>query len=183
MMKTTMGKAALATAGLAMAGGVVFGATEAFAASPASTTSASVFPVSATVSASATTGSKTASACKDAKHPARCAVRRAARRDRSALLKRGAHGQATVKDKAGAYVVHEWQVGKVDSVSGSSFTVTDGTGTTWTWTAGSGTTYRVDGAKGSLSGVHVGDTILIRGQLSGGANDATGVFDPNQSKL
>jgi uncharacterized cupredoxin-like copper-binding protein len=173
-MKTTMRRAALATAGLAVAGGMVFGATEAFAASPAATPTAST---SATGSAAKT------AACKDAKHPARCALRRKAARNRGALLRKGAHGQNTLKNSSGAYVVHEWQVGKVASVAGSSVTVTDGDGTTWTWTVQSATAYRVDGAKGALSGVHVGDTILVRGQRSGSANDATSVLDPNQSKL
>jgi uncharacterized cupredoxin-like copper-binding protein len=180
-MKTTMRKAALATAGLAVAGGLVFGATEAFAASSTPTANAAnVVPASST-SASATSSSKTP--CKDMAHPARCTLRRAATRERGALLKRGAHGQSTVKDKAGAYVVHEWQVGKVGSINGSTVTVTDGTGATWTWTVESSTKYRVDGAKGSLSGGHAGDTILIRGTQSGSANDATALFDPNQSKL
>ena len=184
MMKTTMRRAALATAGIAVAGGVVFGAAEAFAAAPAASTgSANLSPAAATASPSATTSSKTATACKSTAHPAKCAVRRAAGRHRTALLERGAHGQATVKDKAGAYVVREWQAGKVDSISGSTVTVTDGTNTTWTWTVASTTKYRVDGAKGALSGVHVGDTILIRGQQSGSAHDATAVLDPNQSKL
>jgi uncharacterized cupredoxin-like copper-binding protein len=184
MTKTMVRKAALATAGIALTGAVVFGAAEAFAASPgASTTTANLSPASATVSAAATTSSKTAAACKDAKHPARCDRRRVAGRERSALLKRGAHGRSSIKDKAGAYVVHEWQAGKVDSISGSSVTVTDGTGTTWTWTVESATKYRVDGKKGALSGVHVGDTILIRGEQSGSVNDATAVFDPNQSKI
>ena len=184
MTKTMVRKAALATAGIALAGGVVFGAAEAFAASPGvSTTTADLSPASATVSASATTGSKTATACNNAKRPARCDRRRVAGRERSALLKRGAHGQSSIKNKAGAYVVHEWQAGKVDSISGSSVTVTDGTGTTWTWTVQSATKYRVDGKKGALSGVHVGDTILVRGEKSGSANDATVVFDPNQSKI
>jgi uncharacterized cupredoxin-like copper-binding protein len=178
-MKTTMRKAALVTAGLAVAGGAVFGATEAFAASPSATPSAA--STTSANAAPATSSSKTA--CKDAAHPAKCTLRRAAGRERGALLKRGAHGQATVKDKAGAYVVHEWQVGKVGSVNGSTVTLTDGTGATWTWSVQSGTTYRVDGAKGSLGGIHAGDTILIRGTQSGGANDATAVFDPNQSKL
>jgi hypothetical protein len=175
----TMRRAVVATAGVAVAGGVIFGATEAFAASPAATSvnAASVSPTS-----TSTTGAKKA-ACADAAHPARCALRHEAARDRAALLKRGAHGLATVENKAGAYVVNEWQVGKVGSISGSSVTVTDGSGTTWTWTVDSSTKYAVDGAKGALSGVHVGDTILIRGQQSAGANDATVVRDPNQSKL
>jgi uncharacterized cupredoxin-like copper-binding protein len=184
MTKTMMRKAALATAGIALTGGVVFGAAEAFADSPgASTTTADLSPASATVSAAATTSSKTATPCNDAKRPARCARRRVAGHERSALLKRGAHGQSSIKDKAGDYVVHEWQAGKVESISGSSVTVTDGTGTTWTWTVQSATKYRVDGKKGALSGVHVGDTILVRGEKSGSANDATAVFDPDQSKI
>lgn len=174
----TMRRAVVATAGIAVAGGVIFGATEAFAASPAASVSPSS---SASETSSSTTDAK--KSCADAAHPARCALRREAGRDHAALLKRGAHGQETVKDKAGAYVVHEWQVGKVGSVNGSTITVTDGAGATWTWTVDSSTTYRVDGTKGSLGGVHSGDTILIRGQQSGSANDAKAVFDPNQSKL
>ena len=177
-MKMTMRKAALATAGLAVAGGAVFGATEALAASPSASSTTSP---TASSTPSATSSSKTA--CKDEAHPARCTLRRAATRNRGALLKKGAHGQSTVKDAAGAYVVHEWQVGKVGAINGSTVTVTDGTGATWTWTVQTATTYRVDGAKGALSGVHAGDTILIRGTQSGSANDATAVFDPNQSKL
>ena len=174
---STMRRAVLATAGIVVAGGVVLGATEAFAASPAASTA---LAANATPTSTSTT---TAKKCAEAAHPARCAARHEAARDRGALLKRGAHGQQTVKDKSGAYVVHEWQVGRVGSVSGSTVTVTDGSGATWTWTVDSATKYRVDGAKGALSGVHVGDTILIRGQQSGGANDAKALFDPNQAEL
>jgi uncharacterized cupredoxin-like copper-binding protein len=174
---STMRRAVLATAGIVVAGGGFLGATEAFAASPATSTA---LAANATPTSTSTTVAKK---CAEAAHPARCAARHEAARDRGALLKRGAHGQQTVKDKSGAYVVHEWQVGKVGSVSGSTVTVTDGSGATWTWTVDSATKYRVDGAKGALSGVHVGDTILIRGQQSGSANDAKALLDPNQSKL
>ena len=174
---STMRRVMLATGGVVVAGGVVLGATQAFAATPAA--SANLAAATSPTSTS-TTGAKK---CADAAHPARCAARHEAGRDRRALLKRGAHGQQTVKDKSGAYVVHEWQVGKVGSVSGSTVTVTDGSGATWTWTVASTTKYSVDGAKGALSGVHVGDTILIRGQQSGSANDANALVDPNQAKL
>ena len=179
MVSSAMRKAGLVTAGVAVAGGAVFGATQAFAASPSTSSGTTATALAADASAS----TSKAKPCADAKHPARCAVRRDAARDLSALFKRGAHGQSTVKDKAGAYVVREWQVGKVASISGSSVVVTDGSGATWTWTVQSATTYHVDGKKGSLSGVHVGDTILIRGRQSGSANDATALRDPNQSKL
>ncbi|HET9168592.1 MAG TPA: hypothetical protein VFN97_04115 [Actinospica sp.] len=174
---STVRRAALAAAGVAVAGGLAFGAAQAFAATPAASAAL------AAATASTSTSTTDAKNCADAAHPARCAARHEARRDRGALLKRGAHGQETVKDKSGAYVVHEWQVGKVGSVSGSTVTVMDGSGATWAWTVDSGTAYRVDGAKGALSGVHVGDTILIRGQRSGSANDAKAVLDPNQSEL
>jgi len=181
---TTMRKAALATAGLAVTGGVVFGATQAFAASPsAGTTATTATAASAASATSASGGGAKASACRTAKHPARCALRRKALRHRGALLKNGAHGQNTVKDSSGAFVVHEWQVGKVASIDGTAVTVTDADGTTWTWTTQSATSIRVDGAKGVLSGVHVGDTIFVRGRQSGSANDATALVDPNQSKL
>ncbi|MBR7829043.1 hypothetical protein KDK95_22240 [Actinospica sp. MGRD01-02] len=174
----TMRRAVLAAAGIAVAGGVVFGATEAFAASPAASAGTAADAASTTTSTT-----EAGKACADAAHPARCAARHEAARDRGARFKGGAHGQETVKDKAGSYVVREWQVGKVESVSGSTVTVKDGAGATWTWTVDSATKYRVDGTKGALSGVHAGDTILIRGQQKGSANDATAVFDPNQSKL
>ena len=175
---STMRRAVLATAGIVVAGGVVLGATEAFAASPATSTA-----LAANATPTSTSTTTAAKKCADAAHPARCAARHDAARDRAALLKRGAHGQQTVKDKSGAYVVQEWQVGKVGSISGSTVTVTDGSGATWTWTVDSSTKYRVDGAKGALGGVHVGDTILIRGQQSGSANDAKALLDPNQGKL
>lgn len=192
-MKTTMRRAVLATAGLAMTGGLVFGATEAFASpapAAASTTAladasnaANAVDASATGFAAGKAADRTA-ACKDAKHPARCALRRRGERDRIALFKKGEHGQNTVKDSSGAYVVHEWQVGKVTAVAGTSVTVASGDGTTWTWAAQSTTTVRVSGKKatGSLGGVHVGDTILVRGQRSGSANDAKTLVDPDQSK-
>jgi uncharacterized cupredoxin-like copper-binding protein len=189
-MKTTMRRAVLATAGLAVTGGLVFGATEAFASSAPATASATALasgasaPNAADATATGSAAGKTA-ACKDAKHPARCALRRRGERDRIALLKKGEHGQNTVKDASGAYVVHEWQVGKVTAVSGTSVTVASGDGTSWTWTAQSTTTVRVSGKKatGSLGGVHAGDTILVRGQRSGSANDAKTLVDPDQSKL
>ena len=194
-------KTVVATASVAAAGGLVFGAAEAFAATPAAA-STSGSPAAATASASA--GGKGRHACpmstetpKSLK-PSQGAKPRHARAcvggrggfggaggpgfGRGQLTKGGVHGQETVKDKTGAYVVEEWQVGKVGSISGSSITVTDASGTTWTWTAQSGIKYSVEGKSGALSGVHVGDTVLLRGTQSGGANDATALMDQGQGK-
>ena len=160
-----MRKAALATASVVAVGGLVFGAASAFASSPTSSPSASASP----------TGSAAPK-----KHDA---ARKDVAKHRRQLLKNGAHGQNTVKNKAGQWVVHEWQVGKVGSVNGSTVTVTDATGTTWTWTAVSGAKVRVAGKASSLSAVKTGDTIVLTGVQSGSANDARVIVDPNQSKL
>src|ERR1051325_1566637 len=110
----TVRRAIMATAGIAVAGGGIFGATEAFAASPAAPGSSASTALPSAADASIAASAK---ACKRSAHPIRCA-----------LAKRGAHGQETVKDKAGAYVVREWQIGTVDAVNGSAITVTDGSG-------------------------------------------------------
>lgn len=175
----TMRRAVMAAAGIAMVGGVILGAAEAFAASSA-TPGSSASAVSAAsdnasaaldnASAASITASKK-SGCKRSAHPIRCA-----------LAERGAHGQETVKDKAGAYVVREWQIGTVGAISGSTITVTDGSGATWTWTVQSSTKYRVDGASGSLGAIHVGDAIVILGRQNGSVNEATAVVEPKGRK-
>jgi hypothetical protein len=166
----TLRRAALATAGVAAAGGLVFGAASAFAASPSSTPSAS-----ATATGSAAPAKPHAKKNGDA--------RKDAAQNRARLFKRGAHGQSTVKDKTGQWVVHEWQVGKVGSINGSTVTVTDASGTTWTWTVVSTAKVHVSGKVAQLSAVKTGDTILLTGTQTAGANDARAVFDPDQSKL
>lgn len=175
-MKLTVRQVALSTAGVVVAGGLVLGGTEAFASSPAPFTTAASMSA-----ATSSTGSKPA--CRQAEHPRSCAGRRVARRARRRVLEQGVHGQATVNGADGAFVVQEWQVGKVASINGETITVTDASGTTWTWTVQSAAQVRVSGAKGSLSGVHTGDTVLVRGVQNGGANDVTVLSDPNQSKL
>jgi hypothetical protein len=161
-------RAALATAGVAAVGGLVFGAASAFADSS-----------SATLAASATPTGSASPATKAATHHAH----RGGAQNRARLLKNGAHGQSTIKNKTGQWVVHEWQAGKVGSVNGSTVTVTDASGTTWTWTVASTAKVHVSGKVSTLSAVKVGDTILLTGVQSGAANDAKAVFDPNQSTL
>ncbi|WP_157436319.1 hypothetical protein [Actinospica robiniae] len=170
-MKLTMRRAAMATAGVVAAGGLVLGGTEAFASSPGFVNTSNAAAANPTASASAKAGCKPAA---KAKHPRACAGRRAvARRDARALLRgRGVHGQETVKAADGSFAVQEWQTGKVASINGDAVTVTDASGTTWTWTVQSSTRYRISGnQKGSLSGVHAGDTVLLTGVQNGSAND------------
>lgn len=169
-MKLTLRKAAIATAAVAVAGGLAFGATSAFAASPTPGTSA------------AASTSSTAPHAKSGK--AGKATRRAVlRRDLRARFKNGAHGQIAVTNKDGGLVEREWQVGTVESVSGQQVTVTDSSGTTWTWTLGSGAKVRVDGAAGNLAAVKTGDKVALLGVRSGGVNDARRLIDPNQAQI
>ncbi len=193
-MKLTMHRAVLATAGVVVAGGLVLGGTEAFASSPGNAAAVSAIPAAASPSSSAAAKA----ACKQTKHPRACTARtgrRAGGKFGGRLRNEGVHGQATVKGGNGTFSVQEWQTGKVAAISGDEITVTDASGTSWTWTVASGTHYRVaagakSGAKsttktkpaqGSLSSVHVGDTVFVLGTQSGKANDATAVTDSGTS--
>src|SRR5215469_5472249 len=99
-------RAALVTIGMAAVGGLVFEAASAFADSPSTTPSAFAAPAGSASSAK--------KAVKDRE------ARKDAAQHRAHLFKDGAHGQSTVKDKSGQWVVHEWQVGKIGSVNGNT---------------------------------------------------------------
>jgi hypothetical protein len=92
----------------------------------------------------------------------------------------GTHGERTVKGKDGKTVVHEWQVGKVTSASGTNLTVLSSDGTSWSWT-GSAQTRVVGQGKGTT--VKVGDEVLVEGVKAGTANDARVVLDPGAAKI
>lgn len=189
-MKLTMRRALVATAGVVVAGGLVLGGTEAFASSPEPFTASNAAAANpaASPSASAKAGckaaAKTAKTAKT-KRPRACAGRQFAGRGRmgAQLLKRGVHGQETVKAANGSFTVREWQTGKVASINGSTVTVADASGTTWTWTVQSSTRYSVAGGqKGSLSSVHTGDTVFVRGVQNGSANDVTALAELTGAK-
>src|SRR6185312_1523002 len=128
-MKLTMRRALVATAGVVVAGGLVLGGTEAFASSPEPFTASNAAAANpaASPSASAKAGCKVAAKTAKTKRPRACAGRQFAGRGRmgAQLLKRGVHGQETVKAANGSFTVQEWQTGKVASINGSTVTVTD----------------------------------------------------------
>jgi hypothetical protein len=169
-MKLSLRKAAIATATVAATGGLAFGATSAFASTPTSSASP--------------TASSSAASHPNTKAGANARARHVKLRgDLRAHFNSGAHGQSVLKNKAGQWVEHEWQVGTVKSITGENLVVTDASGTTWTWTLTSGGKVRVDGKVGALSGVKTGDRIALEGVQSSGANDARLVLDPNQATL
>lgn len=181
-MKLTMRRAAVATAGVVVAGGLVLGGTEAFASSPGPFNASNAAVANPAASASASAKAKAKADCKPAaktKHPRACLGRRFNRRAGAGLARgRGVHGQETVKAADGSFTVQEWQTGKVASINGDTVTVTDASGTTWTWTVQSSTRYRISGnQKGSLSSVHTGDTVFISGVQNGSANDVKALME------
>jgi hypothetical protein len=86
----------------------------------------------------------------------------------------GTHGERTVKGKDGKTVVHEWQIGTVTAVGGSTVTVKSTDGFTLTWTTGSAAKVRA-GDRGTQ--VKVGDKVLVEGVKAGAVNQARVVLD------
>jgi hypothetical protein len=99
------------------------------------------------------------------------------------LFLAGGHGERTVKDKTGAWVTREWQVGTVSSNAGGNVVVTGADGTTWTWSTDSATKVRAAGKAATLADVKVGDEILVTGTLNGSAHDAKAIADPGKAQI
>ncbi|WP_051468857.1 DUF5666 domain-containing protein [Actinomadura oligospora] len=85
------------------------------------------------------------------------------------------HGEVTVKDENGAYVLRDVQSGKVTAVSATSLTVRSDDGTGWTWTLNSGT--RV-GHGEKIDSIRNGDTVRVEGARSGDTRTAAFVVEP-----
>ena len=162
-MKLSKKRASIVTASV-LALGVVAGTTTAFADSSAN--------ISKTAK-SGTAAGKKAGAHENAKD----------HRQWGALLENGSHGSRTVKDKTGAWVTHEWQVGKVTAVSGSALTVVGADGTSWTWTTGSTTRVRAEAKKADPASVKTGDEVVVTGTQAGQANDAKLIVDPGTALI
>lgn len=158
----------LATAGLAAATVLVFGATAAFAATanhsaPKSRTVDQFSHEGAAYGGADSTGAGTGSG-----------------------YGLGPHGDQTVKDATGQWVEQVWQTGKVEAVGAGELKVTDVTGVTWEWTVsatarvatgGADGTTPATAADGSLDAVQVGDSVTVEGTESGTAHTATDVTD------
>ncbi|QMU73196.1 hypothetical protein [Streptacidiphilus sp. P02-A3a] len=96
------------------------------------------------------------------------------------LLRRGVHGQVTVKNRGtGQYLTREWQRGQITgTASGTTFTVKSPDGTSWTWTAAANAKVTRDGRTISESALKTGDQVLVVGEQAGSANDATRIYAP-----
>ena len=164
-MKVTKRRAIMATAGAVAAGGLVFGATAAFASSsPAPTATARPTP-----------HGKWQGGPRQG-HPGFGGPGGFGGFGRGGIGQ-GAHGEQTVKNSSGQWVDDVWQSGKVASISGGTVKITDASGTTWTWTVGSTAKVSVASKAAQLSSVKVGDTVSISGVQSGTTNNADTVLD------
>lgn len=175
----------LATAGLAAAAVLVFGATAAFAAAsgsgnPAakSRTTGQYAHDSAAYGGAPVAGSESAAGAgigvgaggKPGSLPD------------GAVFGQGPHGDETVKDAAGQWVEEIWQTGKVDTVGADQVKVTDVTGLAWQWTVSPTARVLINGTDGQVGEIQAGDTVTLSGTESDEVHTATAVTDPGHPR-
>ncbi|MGK5555784.1 DUF5666 domain-containing protein [Actinomadura kijaniata] len=85
------------------------------------------------------------------------------------------HGEFTVKDKDGKYVLRDVQRGQVTAASATSLTVKSEDGTSWTWTVNGDT--RV-ARNEKITSLKAGDTVRVVGTRSGETRTAAFVGKP-----
>ncbi|MCT9082676.1 hypothetical protein [Streptomyces fulvoviolaceus] len=79
----------------------------------------------------------------------------------------GVHGEATVKDLDGDWVVRVWQRGTVEKVDGDQVTVKSEDGAEWTWTVEDDTTVLGDDSSDSgTDALDDGETVYVTGTRS-----------------
>lgn len=79
----------------------------------------------------------------------------------------GVHGEATVEDLDGDWVVRVWQRGTVEKVDGNQVTVKSEDGAEWTWTVDDDTTVLGDDTSDSgADALDDGETVFVSGTRS-----------------
>jgi hypothetical protein len=82
------------------------------------------------------------------------------------------HGEFTVEGKGGTPTNVAEQRGTVNAVSSTSITLTSKDGFNHTYVVGSGTRVRVDGKKGSITGVKTGQVATVFAKVNGSTETA-----------
>ncbi len=82
------------------------------------------------------------------------------------------HGEFTVEGKGGTPMVVAEQRGTVNAVTSTSITLTSKDGFNHTYVVGPSTKVRVDGQKGSISGVKTGQDASVLAKVSGSTETA-----------
>lgn len=147
--------------GAIAAGGVATAATTTGGSNKVATTASSVVPAASTPSAAPSAGAGKGKGA------------RAGRLGRLGKLEgRLLHGDFTVQGKSGPVNVAE-QRGTVNTVTSTSITLTSTDGFNHTYVVDSTTKVRVDGAKGSITGVKTGQVATVLAKVNGSTETAS----------
>lgn len=163
-MSSTKRETNLATAGLAAAAVLVFGATAAFAA----TTKTPPGP--------ATTKTKPSDQFSDPDGTYGGIL------PGGTKFGQGPHGDETLRDATGQWVEEIWQTGKVVSVSGDELTVIDQSGLTWHWTVSPTAKVTADGAPATISAIRIGDIVSLTGTQTETVHTAATISDAGPAR-
>lgn len=168
----------LATAGLAAAAVLVFGATAAFAATSTGSASKGTRTSDQFSHNGVTYGDQSGRGSSSSSGGSTGVTGSSG----AAKIGQGPHGVQSVKQADGQWVDDVWQTGKVDSISGQALEVTDDAGTTWQWTVDAAAKVRDSGKTAQFDSIKAGDTVTLSGTLSGtgsdSVRDAALVIDP-----
>lgn len=96
------------------------------------------------------------------------------------LVRRGVHGEATVRTKKG-FVQIAWQRGRLTAESGSTLTVRSLDGTVWQWQTDGKTRVRKAGRKSATANLATNDFVVVAGLSGPGAkHSAKAVIVPKK---
>ncbi len=87
------------------------------------------------------------------------------------LVRRGVHGEATVRTKKG-FVQIAWQRGQVTGKSGGTLTVRSLDGTVWQWQSDGKTRVRKGGQKSAVANLATNDFVVVAGTVGPGNKHA-----------
>jgi len=124
----------------------------------------------ATTSSSSSLSSAIPAATSPSATPSKAAGKRAGRLAK--LQGRLLHGEFTVEGKGGTPTNVAEQRGTVNAVSSTSITLTSKDGFNHTYVVDSSTRVRVDGKKGSITGVKTGQQATVLAKVSGNTETA-----------
>jgi hypothetical protein len=142
--------------------------------SPTAAGLTATWPAPGRATAAAKSCARLARRLRAAKHQRAANAVRAHCRSRIArvrLLLHGIHGQFTFETKQGAKTI-AFERGTIQSVTGSSVTVTAADGTTWTWHLVSNTVVRQDHKKVAEASLATGQRVFAGGPVVSGADNA-----------
>ncbi|MGK5556438.1 hypothetical protein ACSNOI_32985 [Actinomadura kijaniata] len=92
----------------------------------------------------------------------------------------GLHGEATVRNRDGAFTLRTWQRGQITARSAATVSVKSEDGVTWQWTTNDRTRFGKRGERSSLAAFAVGDRVVVTGDRSGDTRTAAVLRSPRR---